>query len=125
MSVPFLTRMIYPFLLVWGVKGAHMFTWSSMMRLEWGGVRSGPWSTKLESPLDRSSGTKTQGERSEKTFFKFVNLKIQNYSRQWMSKKDEQTLTFHRKCNFSLTILAACSDSEMERRSYFRIFESV
>ena len=111
---------------VLGVKGAHMFTWSSVMRLEWGGLRSGPWSTKLERALDRSSGTITQGKRSEKTLFKFVNLlRIQNYSHQWMSKGDEKTLSFHRKCNLSLAILAACSDLEMGRRSHFRIFESM
>ena len=79
-------------------------------------MRSGPWSTKLERPLDRSSGTKTQGERSEKTLFKFANL---------LMKEDEKTLSFHRKCNFSLALLAACSDSEMRIRSHFRIFESM
>ena len=35
MSVQSLTRMSYRFY-VRGVKGAHMFTWSTVMRLEWG-----------------------------------------------------------------------------------------
>ena len=36
MSVPFLTRVIYHFYVRRRVKGAHMFTWSGVMRLEWG-----------------------------------------------------------------------------------------
>ena len=104
MSVQFLTRMSYRFY-VRGVKGAHMFTWSTVMRLEWGvGLGAQNWRGHLNVQVGQKPDARVKVKEDHLNFGKF--LMIPNNNLLWNKKVGKglviiQAMLLKKKKNFS------------------------